>query len=179
LRGSWAANEVEGDLGMMGTVFVELRQGPPGFEGGRDQGEQGVAQQGKGADDVGVAAAGPIFSAAGVAPPMVAVFHAPPMAPDQFEPLRGGAFGGLEAADEVADFGSGGALSAHDGGVDAQDRPREREVGPQRFYGGEEDAPALLAAVVFFVEGQKGGALARMERAVWRRPGWLALTCSR
>ena len=101
------------------------------------------------------------------------------MAADQFEPLRGGAFGRIEAADEVAEVGSRGALPPRDGGVDAQDRPREREVGPQRFYGGEEDAPALLAAVVFFVEGKKGGALARMERAVWRRPGWLALTCSR
>ena len=55
---------------MMGTVFVELRQGPPGFRGGRDQGQQGVAQQSEGADDVGVAAASPIFSAAGVAPPI-------------------------------------------------------------------------------------------------------------
>ena len=164
---------------MGGTVFIEAGQGLPGFDGGLDQGQQGIAQQGDGADDVGVAAAGPIFSAAGVAPPMVAVFHAAPMAADQFQPLRGRAFGGREAADEAAKVGSGRALSPHDGGVDAQDRPRKREVGPQRFYGGEEDAPALLAAVVFFVEGQKGGALARMERAVWRRPGWLALTCSR
>ena len=151
---------------MMGTVFEELRQGLLGFEDGRDQGQQGVAQQSEGADDVGVAAAGAIFSAAGVASPMVAVFHATPMAADQFQPLRGGALGRLEAADEVAEVGSRGSRSPHDGGVDAQDRPREREVGPQRFYGGEEDEPALLAAVVFFVEGPKGGGLARMERAV-------------
>ena len=164
---------------MMGTVFEELRQGLLGFEDGRDQGQQGVAQQGDGADDVGVAAAGAIFSAAGVAPPMVAVFHAAPMAADQFQPLRGRAFGGREATDEAAKVGSGRALSPHDGGVDAQDRPRKREVGPQRFYGGEEEDPALLAAVVLFVEGPKGGALARTERAVWSRPGWLALTCNR
>ena len=164
---------------MMGAVLVEGRQGPTGFEGGRDQGQQGIAQQGDGADDVGIAAAGSIFSAAGVAPPMVAVFHAAPMATDQFQPLGGRAVGGREAADEATEVGSGRVLAPHDGGADAQDRARKREVGPQRFYGGEEDGPALLAAVVLFVEGQKGGALARMERAVWSRPGWLALTCSR
>ncbi len=84
---------------------------------------------------------------------MVAVFHAAPMAADPFQPLSGRAFGGREAADEVAEVGSGRTLSPHDGGVDAQDRPRKREVGPQRFCGGEEDDPALLAAVVLFVEG--------------------------
>ena len=48
----------------MGAVFVELRQGSPGGKGGRDQGQQGIAQQGEGPNDVGGSAAGPTSPAA-------------------------------------------------------------------------------------------------------------------
>lgn len=144
----------------------------------REEDEQGVAQQREISEGVGVAGAGAIFAAEGVALPVIADFHAGPVAPDELLPLGGRALVGLSAGEIKPGFGGGfrggfdGALAAHN-----DQAADEGKVGLERIAGEGMDAAGFDAAVPAARFEKKGGSgRALQASACWRIFVWLAFT---
>ena len=147
----------------------------------REENEQGVAQEGEIGEGVGIAGAGAIFAPEGVALPVIADFHAGPVAADELLPLGGSALVGFSAGKIKPGFVGGfpggfdRALAAHD-----DQAADEGEVGLERIAGEGMDAAGFDAAVPaagFEKKGVPGRAL--QASACWRIFVWLALTCRR
>lgn len=147
----------------------------------REEDEQGVAQERKIGEGVGVAGPGTIFAPEGVALPVIADFNAGPMAADELLPLGGSALVGFGAGEIKAGFAGGfpggfdGALAAHD-----DQTADEGEVGLKRVAGKGMDAARFDAAVPaarFEKKGVPGSAL--QASACCRIFVWLAFTWRR
>jgi hypothetical protein len=147
----------------------------------REEDEQGVAQERKIGEGVGIAGAGAIFAPEGVALPVIADFHAGPVTADELLPLGGSALVGFSAGEIKAGFAGGfpggfdGALAAHD-----DQAADEGEVGLERVAGKGMDAAGFDAAVPatrFEKKGVSGRAL--QASACWRIFVWLAFTWRR
>lgn len=67
--------------------------------------EQDVAQQPESGDYAGLFAGGFVFEQASVLAPVIAIFDAAPVAPNELSPLRGRARVGLSGAEVDAFFG--------------------------------------------------------------------------
>ena len=124
----------------------------------REDREQGVADEGKVAQGVGLAGARAVFTPKGVATPVVADFDAAPVTADQILPLGRGTVGGFGAGEVEAVF-DGGLAAAFDGAFAADDDQgaNEREIDGVRFAGegvelARDDPPVARVGL-----GKKGG----------------------
>jgi len=141
-------------------------------------GEEGVAHQGQGSDQIGVAATGVIFTQARILAPMEPVFDSGPVIANVLEPLlqRMGVVRAI--ADVVAGFVEGFAVTGA-GVVDAQRTAGMGEVDFQRLNRAAADAPGLVATMPLAgYVGKRGVAAVRRASRVLI-VGWLPLTCSR
>ena len=139
---------------------------------------QGVAQKGPRADDVGVAAAGPVLSPAGVLAPVQFVLDVP-LAPDEREPLVFGAFPGLKAGDEEAALRAAGVAFRAAPGLDADEGPCEREAYGVGLGGPDNEAAAFEPAVPALPPGKGGASPLKASSAAFSSEGWLSLIRSR
>ena len=87
-------------------LFADLGQGLT-REMVWQEGQQRTAQEGQRRQEIGVAAAGAVFTQESISPPMVAVFHARPVAANELEPLLGTVLGRQGAGKVVVRFGGG------------------------------------------------------------------------
>ena len=126
--------------------------------------EQGATEQGQCADDVGITAAGVVFSEASVFAPVMSVFDSGPVISDVLHPLfeRMGLFGTI--ADVVARFVERLA-EASPVVLDTQSAARMREVHLHGLDRDAADAPSFVASVPFVHDvGKKGVAAVRCAR---------------
>jgi len=100
------------------------------------EGQQGAAEEREVGQEIGVAAAGAVFAQKDIAPPVVADFHAAPVAANQGEPVQWAVLVWPGAGKIIVRFG-GGPASFFDRALVAQDDQRAGpgEVRRQRFDG--------------------------------------------
>ena len=140
-------------------------------------GEQGAAQQREVGQEVGLAAAGAVFAQEDVPSPVVADFHAAPVAANQGEPVQWAVLVWPGAGKIIVRFG-GGPASFFDRALVAQDDQRAGpgEVRRQRFDGEGMELADFNPSVGGVGLGKKGvsGSASRPWACCHRR-GWLPL----
>ena len=142
-----------------------------------EEGEQGAAQQREVGQEVGLAAAGAVFAQEDVASPVVADFHAAPVAANEGKPLVWLILFRVGAGKVIVRLG-GGPAGLFDGARVAQDDDGAGtgEVGLQRFDGEGMDLADFDAAVDGIGLGKKGvSGSASRPWACCNRRGWLPL----
>lgn len=161
-------------------MFLDLGQWLVGMVFGQ-QGQQRAADQGHVGQQVGVAAAGTILAQEGVAPPMIAHFHAAPVSADQGQPAFRPVFLGRGARKVGAAFGAGvPGLFDRPLAAPHDQAARKGEVRLQRFAGEGVDGTLFHPAVPAPGLDKKGVATnASSARACWKSLGWLPLIWSR
>ena len=164
-------------LGWFGMeLFLDLRQGSV-REVLREEGQQGAAKQCEVGQEVGLAAAGAVFAQEDVASPVVADFHAAPVAANEGKPLVWLILFRVGAGKVIVRLG-GGPAGLFDGARVAQDDDGAGtgEVGLQRFDGEGMDLADFDAAVDGIGLGKKGvSGSASRPWACCNRRGWLPL----
>lgn len=140
-------------------------------------GEESIAQQGQGADEIGIAASGVVFAEAGVLAPVEAVFDASPMVADEAYPLCGG-MGLIEAIADVVALFIEGLTVAESKVVEAQSTTGMGEVHFHGLDGRYPDTPGFESAVPFLGDVKKGAEAVRLARRALM-VGWLPLTWRR
>lgn len=164
-------------LGWFGMeLFLDLRQGSV-REVLREEGQQGAAKQCEVGQEVGLAAAGAVFAQEDVPSPVVADFHAAPVAANEGEPLLRLILFRVGAGKVIVRLG-GSQAGLFDGALVAQDDHGvgSGEVRRQRFDGEGMDLAGFDAAMGGVGPGKKGGFWsASRPWACFNRRGWLPL----
>ena len=140
-------------------------------------GEEGVTQQGQGADEIGVAAAGVVFAQAGVLAPVETVFDTGPVVAHEGYPL----LRGMSLIDAITDVVSLFIERLTVTEPEVVDTHSTSGMGEVHFHGvdsGYSDPPGFMAAVSFLGDVKKGEAAVRLARRTLM-VGWFPLTWSR
>lgn len=137
-------------------MFVGLGQGNVWPLLGQD-GQHGAADQGDVGQQVGIAAAGAIFAHERIAPPVIAVFHPTPMAPNEDQSLAGAVLVRRGAGKIIVRF-SGGQARFFDRPLAMLNDPGARigEVRRQWFDGEGMEPPEVNSFVAGLEIGKKG-----------------------
>jgi len=122
-------------------------------------GEERIAQQGQGPDQIGIPAAGVVFAQAGVLAPMQSVFHTCPVVAHVLQPFGKGVGLVRPIADVIARFLEGLAVAGA-AVMDSQRAARVREVYVERFDGDTADAPGLMPSMSVGMHVEKRGTAA-------------------
>jgi hypothetical protein len=147
------------------------------FEVGLVDGEEGIAQQGQSANEIGIAATGVVLTQAGILAPMETVFDPCPVVSNKAYPLLGCMRVIQTVADVIAFFIESDALAGTEV-MDFKGASRMGEVDLHGFDGDYSDPPRFVAAVSFVEDVKKGEAAVRSaNRALM--VGWLPLTWRR
>jgi hypothetical protein len=141
-------------------------------------GEERIAQQGQGADQIGVSTARVIFTQARILAPMEPDFDSCPVIANVLEPFLERMSGRGPIADVVAGFVEWLTVASA-GMVDPQRTTCVGEIDFHRLNSAAADSPDLVASMplVRYV-GKRGVAAVRRARRALSL-GWLPLTCSK
>src|SRR5437867_13408378 len=147
----------------------------------RQNGQQGVTDQGHVGQQVGISAAGTVLPEDHITPPMISHLNASPVPANERQPLSRAVLFGQRAGEVIVGFGGSLASFLNQAGVaDHDPAARKREVSLHGFDGEGMHATGFDSSVAGFGDDKRGAPLSAWNFwACFKRRFWLALICQR